>query len=395
MTKLTSRERLLRAIEHQDVDYLPCCFMSFSALRKRHNEDMFALHQAELDMGLDSMLFIPAANRGQRGEHPDLRGLPVRPHPDVQTREWRESVVHGWDVLHKEYHTPAGKLSTSVELSDDWLFGDHIPFLDDYQIPRAIKPLITEPADLDALRFMLTPPSAEDEAAYRQEAERARAFTAERGSLLAGGWGVGVDMADWLCGMQPFMLLTIDRPDFAAEVLTIIHEWNMARMKLVLAAPVDLYIRRGWYEGVDFLMPGFYRDVIAPQIKAEAALAHEHGAKFGYICTSGTKPFLDVYPEIGVDVLIGVDPVQGTYTDMPLMKEKLSGKVARWGGVSGAVTVERGTEDEIRAAVREAIQALGPEGLILSPIDNITVDQPQTWANINIFIDEWRQQRHN
>ncbi|MFN2152324.1 MAG: hypothetical protein ACK2T5_12050 [Anaerolineales bacterium] len=55
------------------------------------------------------------------------------------------------------------------------------------------------------------------------------------------------------------------------------------------------------------------------------------------------------------------------------------------------MTVERGTEDQIRAAVGQAIQTLGPDGLILSPVDNITVDDPQTWNNIAIFIDEWQK----
>jgi len=123
-------------------------------------------------------------------------------------------------------------------------------------------------------------------------------------------------------------------------------------------------------------------------------LAHEYGAKFGYICSSGTKPMLDFYPQAGFDVLIGVDPVQGTHTDMPLMKKKLGDKICLWGGVSAAVTVELGDELEIREAVRHAIETLGPDGLILSPIDNFTVDQPRTWQNIEIFIDAWQKHRY-
>jgi hypothetical protein len=34
-------------------------------------------------------------------------------------------------------------LSTSVRVSEDWTHGDHIPFIDDFQVPRAVKPLIT------------------------------------------------------------------------------------------------------------------------------------------------------------------------------------------------------------------------------------------------------------
>jgi hypothetical protein len=55
------------------------------------------------------------------------------------------------------------------------------------------------------------------------------------------------------------------------------------------------------------------------------------------------------------------------------------------------VTVETGSQAEVRSAVRQAIQTLGPRGFILSPVDNITVDAPLTWRNVDILIDEWRK----
>jgi uroporphyrinogen-III decarboxylase len=386
MSDITSRQRLLDAINLRPTDQTPCCFMSFTALRQHHNDDWYAVALAEKAMGLDPMLFIPTAPRRERREHPELRGLPVRFDPAVKTVEWREG-----DVLYKEYHTPAGKLSTSVRLSEDWPHGNHIPFIDDYQVPRAIEHLVKGMEDLPALQYLLTPPSDADRSAFALEAQKARAFCTEHGILLAGGWGVGMDMANWLCGMQPLMMHVLEQPDFVRALLEMIHAWNLQRMQVVLSAPVDLYIRRSWYEGCDFITPRFFRQVVLPQIKEEAALSHEHGAKFGYICTSGTKPVLNDYLDSGIDVLIGIDPIQGTYTDMPLMKSKLGGRVCLWGGVSGAVTVEQGREDEIRAAVRLALSTLGVQGFILSPIDNITVDAPLTWKNIDIFIDEWRK----
>ena len=389
-SNLTSRERMLLAINHQEVRPIPCCFMSFTALRKRVNEDLYALVKAERAMGLDSFLFIPAAPRPQRLDHPDLRGLPVRFHPDVRVKEWKEGAENGFGTLHKEYHTPAGTLSTSVRLSEDWPHGDHIPFIDDYQVPRAQKPLITREVELDALQYLLQPPSAQDAALFQQEAQKASAFCKEQGVLLAGGWGVGVDMAMWLCGMEKFTLMTLEQPDFAVRILKMIHEWNLLRMELVLSAPVDLYIRRAWYEGCDFITPRFYRQVLLPMLTAEVQLAHSRGARFGYICSSGTKPMLDFYLQAGFDVLIGIDPIQGTYTDMSLLKQKLGGRICLWGGVSGAITVEMGSEQEIHSAVRNAIQTLGPTGFILSPVDNITIDSPQAWENIDFFINEWR-----
>lgn len=390
MTTMTSRERMLRALNRQEVDHVPCCFMSFTALRKRVKENFYELVKAEQAMGLDSMLFIPSAPRPQRPEHPELRGLPIPFHPGVKTKEWREAVSGDFDILHKEYSTPGGKLTTQVRLSDDWPHGDHIPFIDDFQVPRALKPLIEQTSDLEALQYFLQPPTETDRARFRQEADAARAF-AEQNVLLAGGWGVGMDMANWLCGMQNLMVLVMENPDFVTALLETIHVWNKRRMELVLSAPVDLYMRRAWYEGCDFVPPDFYRKAILPRLKAEVDLAHAHGAKFGYICSSGTEPMLDYYLEAGIDVLLGVDPVQGTHTDLALLKKKLGKRVCLWGGVSGAITVERGDEAEVRAAVRHAIGTLGPTGFVLSPIDNITVDDPRTWRNIEILKDEWRK----
>jgi uroporphyrinogen-III decarboxylase len=388
-----SKQRMLQALNRQPPDHLPCCFMSFTALRRRVNEDLYELVKAERAMGLDSFLFIPSAPRPRRLDHPDLRGLPVRFHPDVRWREWREEIPNSFPILHREYMTPAGKLQTSVRLSEDWPHGDHIPFVDDYQAPRAIKPLITKARDLEALRFLLTPPRPEDVAEYEGEAQKAQAFTAQQDVLLAGGWGVGADMANWLCGFENLMLLEQDEPAFVAELLGMIHAWNKQRMEVVLRGGVDLYIRRAWYEGCDFLTPRFFRTTLLPQLKAEVELAHERGALFGYICSSGIAPMLDLYLEAGIDVLIGIDPVQGSHTNLGVIKKKIGERICIWGGVSGAITVELGSEEEVREAVRNAIEALGPTGFILSPVDNITIDAPQTWKNLDVFIDEWKRRR--
>jgi uroporphyrinogen-III decarboxylase len=393
ITELTSRERMLRALKHEQPDHIPCSFMSFTALRKRCQEDLYELVKAERALGLDSFLFIPSTPRPLRPEHPELRGLPVRFHPAVSTREWRENLPKTLPILHKEYTTPGGKLQTSVRLSDVWPHGDHIPFMDDFQVPAAIKPLVTEPRDLEALQFMLAPPQPGDVAAFQREVEKAKAFVKELGVLLAGGWGVGSDMANWLCGVAALTMLAINQPAFVTDLLEMIHAWNMKRMQVVLSAPVDLYIYRAWYEGCDFVRPKFFRQTILPRLKEAVALAHNHGAMFGYICTSGTQPMLDMYLEAGIDVLIGIDPVQGTYTDMDLMKSKIGERICLWGGLSGAITVEQGTAEEVRAAVKLAVEKLGPRGFILSPIDNLTLDMPRTWENVDVLIDEWRRLR--
>ena len=97
--------------------------------------------------------------------------------------------------------------------------------------------------------------------------------------------------------------------------------------------------------------------------------------------------------QLDVDVLIGPDPVQGKGTDLKRTGEQLRGKMCTWGGINGFVTVEMGTKAGIDAAVREAIAALGPDGFILSPVDNIRDPSDETWENVLSLIESWKKYR--
>ena len=387
MGQLTSRERMLRVLNCQEPDHIPCCFMNFRALRERSNS-FYELVKDELTMGLDSQLIFPSFAGVRPPEHPGLRGLPIRFHEEVQIREWQENGSDDFGVLHKEYSTPAGVLTTSMRISDDWPFGQHIPFVDDHLIPRAIKPLVTGSEDLEALQYLFIPPQREDIARFKEEAKRARAFAREYNVLLSGMMGIGLDMAHWLCGTQNLMIMTMEQPGFVADLLEMIHLWNMQRMEVILSAPVDIYIRRSWYEGCDSITPKFVSDVVLPRLKNEVDLAHEHGAKFGFTCTSGTTAMLDCYLEAGFDVLIGIDPVQDQYLDMQLLRKKLGNRICLWGGISTMTIEQEIVEDKVRSAVRKAIETFRGTAFILSPID-ISIDAPRTWRNVNILIDEW------
>ncbi|MDP6355555.1 MAG: uroporphyrinogen decarboxylase family protein, partial [Planctomycetota bacterium] len=114
---------------------------------------------------------------------------------------------------------------------------------------------------------------------------------------------------------------------------------------------------------------------------------------FAYIMTSSSTPLLEMIVEAGVDVLVGIDPVQGNGTVLSEVKQAAAGNICLWGGVNGFVTVELGTEKQVRAAVTEAIQTLGPDGFILSPVDNIRDESDKAWQNVLVFIQAWKETR--
>jgi uroporphyrinogen-III decarboxylase len=406
MTKLSSRERMLRALSCRPVDHPPCCCMLLHALDEwsRGEADLIA---AQADWGLDPLVVLPSWSltrpgdpadlRGYQFDYPQkvnvtLRGLPVHPHPAVRIREWLERPAgEPHPTLHREYHTPEEILSVVVNRTSDWPYGDRLPFVDDFIIPRARKNLIGVARDLKALAYLLQPPDGETVRHFRAASQANRRLAAERDLLLVYQWGVLADMAAWLCGLQELVYLTADQPDLVADLLDMIAAWNLERMRVVLDEGIDLWVRRGWYEGSDFWSPVMYRRFILPHLTREVETAHARGVKFGYILTSGAMPLLDMILEAGVDVLIGADPIQGDM-DLRALKDKARGRLCLWGGVNGPLTVEAGTPEQIRGAVRQALDLLAPGGgFILSPVDGIYDASQKARSNMEIFVDAWKE----
>jgi hypothetical protein len=377
---LSSRERMLAALACREADYVPCCFGSFNILREQCASQAEFLDR-QLEMGLDVIARISIPE-----PHFDAR---------VQIREWREEPPgEPYPILHKEYHTPAGTLRTSVEQREDWPWGDHIPLMDDYLIPRSRKFLVTPDDNLEALRYLLAPPTEEDVARFRTHARHVKALAAERDLLVAATYGTVGDLAVWLSGLQELVLLTVDDPDFVHRLLGVIEEWNRRCVALAPEEGVDLVIRRAWYENADFWSPPSYRRFLLPGLRQDAEMAHQAGAKFGYLMSCASMPLIETMIEAGVDVLMGVDPAQDRTMDLRALKRQAADKMCLWGGVCGYLTVERGTPEDIATEVRQAISILAPGGgFILAPVTNVRADTPRAWENVRTMIRVWRSVR--
>ena len=393
----SARDRLLAAIEGADGAPVPCSFMIFRALRQ-HCRDEYEFANRQAEMGLDARV--------------QLDDLPMRLAPGVEVREWVEEGTAGQKILHRIYQTPAGELAAAVRRTEDWPYGDRLPLWDDYVTPRAVAYPITGPEHLEALRWLLPDPTDEDIDAFRREAAARKRFARERGFLFAGGWkshrdvagedvtlvgqnggtGTVIDALMWLCGGTEPLLWAYDQPDFLRELIGTIEVWNRRRLEVHLDAGLDLVVRRAWYEGTDFWSPRFFREFILPGLRREAQLAHQAGARMGYIMTSGMMPIADLIVESGVDAIIGIDPGEGKGTTLADVRESLGGRVALWGGVSGPLVVEEGEEKDVRRAVDEAMSELAPTGrFILCPVDNVRADTERAWRNVQVFIEAWRR----
>jgi len=387
--KFTSREKMLTALENRKSGYIPCCFMIFSVLAEKC-KDQFEFIERQLKLGLDAKVELPE--------------LPFRFHPEVKVKEWKEKSKSG-ELLHKEYQTPSGKLNSIVKKTEDWPYGNSVPLFNDYLAPRSEKFLVEGKEDLDSLRYLFSEPTADDISSFREKANKLKRFASDKDLLVSGGWTylgsekgmnedagtMGADALMWLCGMEKALLLAMDEPEIIKGLLQIISQWNIRRMEIYLEEGIDLLIRRAWYESTDFWSPSLYRKFILPLLRKEINLVHQAGAKFGYIMTSGAMPLLNDLLQLDIDVLIGVDPVQGKGTNLKLLKKKVNGEMCLWGGVNGFLTIEKGKEKEVEHAVEESISILGPTGFILSPVDNVRESTELSWNNIKTMIKTWKK----
>ncbi len=394
---MTSRERMLAAIGCETVDHTPCSFMLFFSLYEACRTDREYVEKC-VELGLDTFVHVGQFNHSLHC----YGGL----HPDATWKEWVEQ-KDGATYFCRRIDTPAGPLTSRVRQREGWPTKDNFPLLNDWLVPRMEEPLVKPEQDLEKLRYLFGPLKDADIRALREEAAEAARQAKRLGLLQVGGWkgsvrpglqvdpGVmGCDAMSWLSGYEQIMILSLSRPELIEEYARIIHEWNMRQIAVYLdVTEAELIVRRGWYETSEFWTPAAFRRIIAPTLKREADLVHQAGRKFGYIITSAFLPMLDDIIASGVDVLIGLDPSEGKGTHLPLIKERFrAAKRALWGGVSGAITVEMGSEAETEQAVQTALETLGGGGgFILSPVDNVRENTEIARRNTRAFIEAWKR----
>ena len=176
---MSSRNRMLASLSGQKPERIPCSFMLFNGL-KTQSKGYLDFIQRQLDLGLDAYVQIPPRPMVVKNDYYNLHGLPVSYHPDVVVKEWKERQEgQTYPILVKEYHTPAGVLRTEVRQDDEWRWGDHVPFLDDYLVGRSNKFIIDGPDDLEALRYLLVPPTIEQIEAFKTESAPVIRFARE------------------------------------------------------------------------------------------------------------------------------------------------------------------------------------------------------------------------
>ena len=386
-----SRERYLTAFRHQEPDRVPI-FLDTSPVLFLTPEvrwyNQFERAEVLLELGCDPMINI-------------WLPTPV-PHPDVKITTWREKDADGTTRIGKQFDTPKGPLRQVVVETEDWCdywhgfwiqhtlsggqrddYGVHV--FDDWNISRRTEPWVKGRQDVAKLPYILHKPPQWQLDEWVHDAQRAMEFARKHGLLTMVRRTIVSDAAQWFCNVPWFMLQLYDDPGFVEEFLDVFEAAARWQADLGLEVGADVFQRRGWYD-IPHLWGGRHFDkYILPSINREAGLAHEAGALHCYLLTAGWGPYLDAFGELQSDILWGADPDVGG-APLEEMKRRLEGKTIL-GGINGEGALIRGSEEDVRKAVRKAVAALAPGGGFVLAASS-SVWHGTGWENLAAMIDE-------
>ncbi|MBU2536150.1 MAG: uroporphyrinogen decarboxylase family protein [Chloroflexota bacterium] len=178
-----------------------------------------------------------------------------------------------------------------------------------------------------------------------------------------------------------FTDLAVDKK-LAGALFDAAVEHNTAVAAEILKAGGDLADVVAFSEDLGFqngliVSPELYRELFKPRHKKYFDMVKKHTSAFIHLhsCGSIYKLIPDLI-ELGVDVL---NPVQVAARDMDSSKlaAEFGHRLSFWGGIDSQTVLPKGTADDVKAEVRRCISDLAPGGgYIVGAVHNIQPDVP-------------------
>ena len=212
--------------------------------------------------------------------------------------------------------------------------------------------------------------------------------------LADGGFKSFWEMAYMLRGLEQLLTDLVQNPEFVNALLEKLLGLNIKGTGkfLDIAGPYIQAIRAGddlATQRGPMMSPKSYRAQLKPYYKRYFDFVKSKtDAKIFYHSCGNVSAFVDDLAEIGVEAL---NPVQvSAMGDTAALKERYGEKVSFWGSIDTQHVLPNGTPDEVEQEVRHRIRDLGPGGgLVVASVHNIQPDVPT--ANIVAMADATRR----
>ena len=412
---MTSKQRILTAIRHEEPDRVPVSPFTWHLLRKWYGDVSWDLElRAGREHGFDPMPHLgmldgpPFHNRLRM-----LNGAYT-----FEGRDYGEDLAHDVTVevrierlkeatvISRKIRTPAGILNDAIRQPVDQVhFTSPAPQTSGWGRAERLEGIVKGPEDLEKVRFLLTMPTPGQLSRIRRITE----LVGEEG-LVAVDCLSPVDyLANEVMSMKDLLdTYRSNRPFFDALIeLFWSHTFELARAYLEAGAEM---VNGVWYscgESDGWSIEAF-REVFLPLIKNHVELAHEHGAIYEYNEEGKMKNLLPLLAEVGVDIAKTLTPGPNSmrargrggkgelpYTprgdvDLAEAKREVGDRLCLRGHIDAIAVLEQGTPETIDEAVRSAMTVAGPGGGFIIGTDRpITIFTPE--ENVRAYFDACRR----
>lgn len=382
---MTSKERLLAAIERRVPDRLPVtthhvmAYFLGTYMSGVSNDEFFDL------FGLDPIRWVVP-------HKPDLSKdeYYASTQEEVRVGESQCIVSDNWRIESKKFHNPEYKtirytfITPKGRLTMVTQSNEYTTWVSEY--------LIKKKRDIDIIGEYVTTPKCDVEAVNKEAAE-----FGDRGLIrghiccfdVFGQPGTWQD-ACCLVGTEKMIMATYDDPEWVHALLNILQVRKIEFINSLKGARYDILELGGGDASTTVISPKIFRKFVAPYDSELIQLAHKVSQRIVYHTCGGMMPILEDIADMRPDAMeTFTPPGMGADVDLAEAKKRIGERVCMIGGFDQGYYFQRSTPEETRAAVRKCFEEAGANGgYILAPSDHFFDAKREL---IEAFADEARK----
>ena len=373
---MTSRERVLAAINHQEPDRVPIVMGVSNATGIKMPPYQGLKRILDIDAPDDYIYDWPQLGTAKPDEqtmlrlHSDVRGVLDR-HPDStilanQQSERKDLFCDSWGI-------------GQIEIKPGVWFPGHHPMKE-----------ATTIEDIEAYPW---PDPFDPSRIAHVRAQAAQLAAENQYAIMGTPWLLfPFERAIGLQGMEGFLKNMAKHRDFAKDLLhqiTALCKDLMITFLDEIGDNIDI-IKIGDDLGTQhslMISPKMYREIIKP-LHADLiqTIKARTDAKILFHTDGDVFPLMDDLIEIGIDILNPIQTSAGKMANLAELKERYGKQLVLCGAIDTHQVLPMGTPEEVRQEVKRVIEALGPGGgYLLSSVHTITDEVPP--ENILAMVD--------
>jgi uroporphyrinogen decarboxylase len=370
---MTSKQRLLATIHHQEPDRVPITPRIWAYLTEYYGDYGidYELRAAE-EFGYDPMLPGLQAAPTFAAAALTYRHVPPTVHVTQAVDE-----LDGAVTVRRRFETPAGPLSDVIFMPPSGReYGINVS-------PVQREYMIKEPADLERLAYVLPRVSKATITRYHELSRT----VGERGIVeMTVNAPLDYVLGDLRGSTQLMIDYYEDRP-FFDRMFAFFQEYALQQLHDVLEGGVR-YIFGTWFYAS--LSAGWgipiFREVFTPLIKQHADLVHRYGGVYHIYDDGKMMESLPEYVGAGADIVETLTPPPVGDVDLAAAKRLYGARTCLKGYIDLLYVIKEGTPALIDEAVRQAIEIAAPGGgFILGSSDSIRDGTPN--ENVRAYFD--------